>query len=146
MTEQQQKLYDKLLKKVNEYCLGAAAEDVIAAIDALVENYESRTTEADGYATQYAEALRFYRKRMEEWESGHSVDFSKVRFEVQNLLPDPGDIGKKLKAFEIIKKKKVDIALLFYVNNADMYNRAKQFYNHNKITQEEYEILKEALK
>lgn len=40
MTEQQQKLYDKLLKKVNEYCLGAAAEDVIAAIDALVENYE----------------------------------------------------------------------------------------------------------
>ena len=40
MTEQQQKLYDKLLKKVNEYCLGAAAEDVIAAIDALVETYE----------------------------------------------------------------------------------------------------------
>ena len=42
MTEQQQKLYDKLLKKVNEYCLGAAAEDVIAAIDALVDTYESK--------------------------------------------------------------------------------------------------------
>ena len=33
MNEQQQKLYDKLLKKVNEYCLGQAAEDVIEAID-----------------------------------------------------------------------------------------------------------------
>ena len=41
MTQEQQKLYDKLLKKVNEYCLGAAAEDVIAAIDALVDTYEN---------------------------------------------------------------------------------------------------------
>ena len=41
MTKQHQKLYDKLLKKVNEYCLGAAAEDVIAAIDALVVTDES---------------------------------------------------------------------------------------------------------
>ena len=41
MTKKQQELYDKLLKKVNEYCLGAAAEDVIAAIDALVDTYEN---------------------------------------------------------------------------------------------------------
>ena len=40
MNQQQQELYEKLLKKVNEYCLGYAAEDVIAAIDALVETYE----------------------------------------------------------------------------------------------------------
>ena len=40
MHEKQQDLYEKLLKKVNEYCLGYAAEDVIAAIDALVDNYE----------------------------------------------------------------------------------------------------------
>lgn len=40
MNKQQQELYEKLLKKVNEYCLGYAAEDVIAAIDDLVENYE----------------------------------------------------------------------------------------------------------
>lgn len=105
MTEQQQKLYDKLLKKVNEYCLGYAAEDVIAAIDALVENYEDRLTEADGFATKYAEELGKYRNHMKEWESGHSVDFSKVRFEVQNLLPDPNDIAKKLKALEIIKER-----------------------------------------
>ena len=41
MNKQQQELYEKLLKKVNEYCLGAAAEDVIAAIDALLETYEN---------------------------------------------------------------------------------------------------------
>lgn len=40
MNQEQQELYEKLLKKVNEYCLGYAAEDVIEAIDALVDNYE----------------------------------------------------------------------------------------------------------
>lgn len=41
MNEKQQELYEKLLKKVNEYCLGYAAADMIAAIDALVDTYES---------------------------------------------------------------------------------------------------------
>ena len=44
MNKTQQELYEKLLKKVNEYCLGQAAEDVIAAIDALVDTYESRSS------------------------------------------------------------------------------------------------------
>ena len=96
MTEQQQELYDKLLKKVNEYCLGQAAEDGIEAIDNLVDTYETPKVDT---AT-----IENYRKRMKEWQSGHSVDFSKVRFEVQNLLPDPDDIGKRLKALETIKK------------------------------------------
>ena len=41
MNKQQQELYEKLLKKVNEYCLGQAAEDVIAAIDNLLDTYET---------------------------------------------------------------------------------------------------------
>ena len=52
---------------------------------------------------------------------------------------------KYKKALEIIKEKRVDVALLFYVSNADMYNKAKQFYNHHKLTQEEFELLKEVL-
>ena len=44
MNKQQQELYEKLLKKVNEYCLGYAAEDVIAAIDDLVDTYEKKIT------------------------------------------------------------------------------------------------------
>ncbi len=62
MTEQQQKLYDKLLKKVNEYCLGAAAEDVIAAIDSLVDTYESeevKMTEALTILKKYLEPKMF---------------------------------------------------------------------------------------
>lgn len=43
MNKQQQELYEKLLKKVNEFCLGQAAEDVIEAIDNLVDNYETQT-------------------------------------------------------------------------------------------------------
>ena len=130
MNEQQQELYEKLLKKVNEYCLGYAAEDVIEAIDALVDTYEepkidpatttplqalekltnykcscmSEKIECKEIVETALKALENYRKRTKEWESGHSVDFSKVRFELQELLPDPDDIGKKLKALEIIKK------------------------------------------
>ena len=44
MSKEQQELYEKLLKKVNEFCLGQAAEDVIAAIDALVDTYENLTS------------------------------------------------------------------------------------------------------
>ena len=58
MTEQQQKLYDKLLKKVNEFCLGAAAEDVIAAIDDLVDNYEIEEV-------KMTEALTILKKHLE---------------------------------------------------------------------------------
>ena len=41
MNKEQQELYEKLLKKVNEYCLGYSAEDVIAAIDDLLDTYET---------------------------------------------------------------------------------------------------------
>ena len=44
MNKEQQELYEKLLKKVDEFCLGQAAEDVIAAIDDLVDTYENKKT------------------------------------------------------------------------------------------------------
>ena len=149
MTKQQQELYDKLLKKVNEFCLGAAAEDVIAAIDNLVDNYESNHTTLCTIATELSEerqkliaAIDDHRIRMKEWESGHSVDFSKVRFEIQNLLPDPDDIGKRLKALEIIKEKLTPYVEKYrdlgYTIACDMIAIG--------ITQEEYELLKEVLK
>ena len=60
MNKEQQELYEKLLKKVNEYCLGYAAEDVIEAIDALVDNYEN-----DSYVTRCTEALTILKKHLE---------------------------------------------------------------------------------
>ena len=46
MNKEQQELYDNLLKKVNEYCLGFAAEDIIENIDALVDTYENSIEKA----------------------------------------------------------------------------------------------------
>ena len=125
MNKQQQELYDKLLKKVNEYCLGQAAEDVIEAIDNLVDTYETPKVDT---AT-----IENYRKRMKEWQSGHSVDFSKVRFEVQNLLPDPDDIGKRLKALEIIKR----ILHYSYTNRFIV----KQAFDEGWINEEQYQLM-----
>ena len=170
MNEEQQKLYDNLLKKVNEYCLGFAAEDVIESIDALVDTYECTgqtpsealnaikeqmpkydevgTVEVSKADIRSIEtALINYQKCMNAWDSGHSVDFSKVRFEIQNLLPDPVDTLKKLKALEIIKK---------YINieetGGDLFPYHIEEYQYTSsssekiITKEEYELLKEILK
>ena len=84
MTPKQQELYDKLLKKVNEYCLGYAAEDVIAAIDALVDTYETKVA-VDDYLLR-----------------GVTYYFENTTFRLE-------DLAKKLKAIEIIKNKGVDI-------------------------------------
>lgn len=143
MTKEQQELYDKLLKKVNEYCLGYAAEDVIAAIDALVDTYETKVESA-------SEPLESYRKCLKEWESGHSVDFSKVRFELQNLLPDPDNIAKKLKALEIIYTKEVDINWLTLQFDGsdlkDLIKYVKDFpamCSSEPLTEEEIILIKE---
>lgn len=51
---------------------------------------------------------------------------------------------KKTKAFEIIKKKRVNIQALFYSSSCEDYNK---HYNHYEdLTQKEYDLLKEVLK
>lgn len=93
MTEQQQELYEKLLKKVNEYCLGQAAEDVIAAIDDLVENYE-----------------------------------------------------KSQKALEIIKKYNIHNCSVIMATDSYKDYKICWVYDTTKMTEQEYELLKEVLK
>ena len=69
MNEQQQELYEKLLKKVNEYCLGYDAEEVIAAIDALVDNYERVNhlpTYYNNLALKYKKALEIIKREPSE--------------------------------------------------------------------------------
>lgn len=50
------------------------------------------------------------------------------------------DISNKLKAFEIIKSKKVNVRCLMSGWNLGKYNSYK---SHIKLTEEEYELLKE---
>ena len=66
MNKEQQELYEKLLKKVNEFCLGQAAEDVIAVIDNLVESYESgevKTAEVLTILKKYLEPKLFQNRK-----------------------------------------------------------------------------------
>ena len=129
MTEQQQELYDKLLKKVNEYCLGAAAEDVIAAIDALVDTYETRITVDDYLLT----GIKYY---------------------IEGGTFTLADLSRRIKALEIIKKKKVNVRALlksFYSpkDGLSVYNSQCcdwQEMESKELTREEYEFLKEVLK
>ena len=143
MTEQQQKLYDKLLKKVNEYCLGAAAEDVIAAIDALVENYER-------HLHPNKDPNKVARELLKDLTPLQTL--KQLRTDFYNYGPVKYDsisyftrIENSLKALEIIKSKKVSVDYLFSreVNDYIDYNVWSGCEN---LTAEEYEFLKEILK
>ena len=51
-------------------------------------------------------------------------------------------IEKELKALEIIKEKKVNIKLLLIDKDCELYNMN---YGYEDLTQEEYDLLKEAI-
>ncbi len=51
---------------------------------------------------------------------------------------------KKLKAFEIIKKKEVNVAWFTYVDNLEDYNKGKFIGSY--LTQDEFDLLKEVMK
>ena len=53
------------------------------------------------------------------------------------------DIEKTLKALEIIKEKKVNILLLELAENVDEYN--ERIVPNGRLTEEEFELLKEVL-
>jgi len=116
MTEQQQELYEKLLKKVNEYCLGYAAEDVIAAIDALVESYETPKVDLTSKPSKALDSI------IETFIDKDSEDIKTVR--------------TALKALEIIKNHKL---LNYVVKNP----KCAAVYG---LSEQDKEALKEFLK
>lgn len=54
-------------------------------------------------------------------------------------------IEKELKAFEIIKTKRVDVIRLFQCFKIGALSNYNNFYAYKKLTQEEYDLLKEVL-
>lgn len=79
--------------------------------------------------------LEEYEKLMKEWQSGHSVDFSQVRIKIE----------KSLRALEIIKNKEVCVSYLFHCFKCYDLREYNDLYSNNKLTQEEYDLLKEVL-
>ena len=140
MTEQQQDLYEKLLKKVNEYCLGCAAEDVIAAIDALVDNYErvnhlpkdkykvARELLKDTSPLQVWYLIKKYLNIYHHQTVKENIDVETVEGYPISIIED------SLKALEIIKEK---------ILNMDYFN---VIADRCDLTYQEYELLRKVLK
>ena len=141
MTEQQQKLYDKLLKKVNEYCLGAAAEDVIAAIDALVESYETPKVDLTSKPLEVWSLVKKYMNAYHHQAINEKVDVETVEGHPISIIED------SLKALEIIKNKNLlwDIDWQPYEKDGDYRAWDNEYFASIKLTKEEYELLKEVL-
>ena len=88
MNQEQQQLYEKLLKKVNEYCLGYAAEDVIAAIDALVENYDK--------SQKALEILERYVYKIEKYDTEYWIFFDGMEGENADLSKEEYELLKEV--------------------------------------------------
>lgn len=134
MTQNQQEFYEKLLKKVNEFCLGFAAEEVIAAIDALVDTYETPKVDLTSKPLQALENI------IETFMDKDSEDIKTVR--------------TTLKALEIIKKHRLDIDWFLQFVKQDINYKYyvycveqsdNEFAKRFLLTKEEYELLKEVL-
>ena len=55
-------------------------------------------------------------------------------------------VEKSLKALEIIKKKRVNVRLIYHTDNFIEYSeKTRQYYDCVPLTQEEYDLLKEVL-
>ena len=157
MTEQQQELYEKLLKKVNEYCLGYAAEDVIAAIDALVDTYETPKVDPTSTPLQALENIieSFFDKDSEDIKTVRKAlkENGKLKECYKNELKNTAyynNLALKYKrALKILKEKDVDIEfeITKTIDYADYWEKWKDYADDfDLLTQEEYELLKEILK
>ena len=116
MNKAQEKLYEKLLKKVNEYCLGAAAEDVIAAIDALVDTYENRITFVFGSRGNSKTTML-----INVYKAFKAIEIIKEKCPFFNLYSDEEGMCPK--------------------GHYRIYDN--ELYQFNELTKEEYEVLKE---
>ena len=115
------------------------------------------------------EAFAYIKDTMLEWTKGYEEDldlietalkdYEQLKSRENNVLPNDkfiGDLGehtrdevaKKLKALEIIKEKRVDIALLLDCDSIENYNyRVDEKWKQTtqRLTKAEYDLLKEVL-
>ena len=132
MNKEQQELYEKLLKKVNEYCLGQAAEDVIAAIDDLVDTYETPKEDSiirneyylgtEKVSQQVYETIQMYKQLLKTYQDSiKALNIIRKYVCIKDLGENNGDLFR-------------------YSINDKQYISSKSC---NVITKEEYDILKE---
>lgn len=76
----------------------------------------------------------------------YKQDYERVMNEKNSLLEEHRKSQMKLKAFEIIKKKDVDIGWLKRAKDLHEYNSGMGVNSYSALTQEEYEVLNEVFK
>lgn len=97
-----------------------------------------------------SEALKWLEDKGEQWvERGLNPDIVQYKEtqsyrEIKQALLKAQEQEKELKAFEIIKKKKVNVIRLF-TNGFDIDLYHSNLRDELKLTQEEFELLKEVL-
>ena len=96
------------------------------------------------YISQYEEDINIIETALKKLEQPKEIvgttTVSKATEEcLLNWCPE---IKKKLKAFEIIKEKRVDVWVLAYALTLKDYNEVNVY---TKLTQEEFNLLKEVL-
>lgn len=83
--------------------------------------------------------MGLYYEAIYKIETEHANDIREKNREIDELL-------KYKKALKIIKEKQVNYrTLLCIFNTSDNYHDYNKYYPRNKITQEEYNLLKEML-
>ena len=150
MNKTQQELYEKLLKKVNEFCLGQTAEDVIAAIDALVENYETPKVDSiikneyylgtEKVSQQVYETIQMYKQMLSAYESRSSTnmdldDALKVIYDSQDIMGGHDDFWKAYRTIETALKRleSVDRVGEMFCVNVDKKLKALEIIKNKKV-------------
>ena len=129
----------------NELTPLVALEIIKAIFGELGENWEYMTVK-EAYPTEInviETALKEneeLKQELVEWKARFSNDYIGKMVEAK-----VGAEYKQLKAFEIIKEKRVDVRLLLKSNDLQHYNNVAEFMGYEKLTQEEYDLLKEVL-
>ncbi len=145
MTKKQQ-LYEKSLKKVKKYCLSAAAEKEMTALEALKElkfqvgniragthdnppQISSRLVRDMGLFEIIEAALEDADRKI----AAYKYMFNEITYYIEKDPFTLAELVERIKAFKIIKKKILDIDYLKVIaNNCD-------------LTYQEYELLRKVL-
>ena len=90
--------------------------------------------------SQQFEIIETALKRLEK------IDNTTTKMNNKKLIMFDEEVGKRLKALEIIKEKGNFLCLHYSEYENKYYIYDAELYMHNELTKEEYELLKEILK
>lgn len=124
----------------------------LKALEDLMSNYYEMCEDTGNNDDQYQRCnltseRAVIEKELERLENYDALDLSPEELQfVSIVLRDPHSVTRRVKAFETIKEKNVDIQTLKRTNSVIEYNSCvAKGLGEKELTQEEYDFLKEML-